>query len=381
MGTSEKTESVTKTPPGKGGFSKFSPVFNPLGYRAAKSLLFQLDAEAAHHLTTAALSTATRLGINPRTPPPSGPDLETEVMGLKFPNPVGLAAGLDKNADCIDGFGALGFGSIEVGTLTPRPQPGNPKPRLFRITSQEAIINRMGFNNVGIEQGVANVRSRTYKGIIGINIGKNFDTPLEHATGDYLTGLRAAYRAADYVAVNLSSPNTAGLRKLQAVDSCRPLLAALKAEQQRLWLQHEKYTPVAIKIAPDVDDDHARALVDLFVEQKIDGVIATNTTISRDAVRGLHHGTEAGGLSGAPLTERSNAMVRLLAGHLGGALPIIGVGGIMTPQDALERLDSGAALVQLYTGLVYHGPPLIKEIIDSVRIRRNTSRANASIKP
>lgn len=302
-------------------------------------------------------------------------------MGLKFPNPVGLAAGLDKNADCIDGFGALGFGSIEVGTLTPRPQPGNPKPRLFRITSQEAIINRMGFNNVGIEQGVANVRSRTYKGIIGINIGKNFDTPLEHATGDYLTGLRAAYRAADYVAVNLSSPNTAGLRKLQAVDSCRPLLAALKAEQQRLWLQHEKYTPVAIKIAPDVDDDHARALVDLFVEQKIDGVIATNTTISRDAVRGLHHGTEAGGLSGAPLTERSNAMVRLLAGHLGGALPIIGVGGIMTPQDALERLDSGAALVQVYTGLVYHGPPLIKEIIDSVRIRRNTSRANASIKP
>ena len=331
-------------------------------YAIGKALLFKLDPEAAHHLTLRGLNALAPRSGNP--PSPAG--LATEVMGLRFPNPVGLAAGMDKNGTSIDAFGALGFGHVEIGTLTPRPQPGNPKPRLFRLPEHQAIINRMGFNNVGIEDGLKNASSRKFTGILGINIGKNFDTPLEDATADYLACLRSAYTAADYITVNLSSPNTAGLRKLQDEDTFRALLEALKNAQEKLHREHSKYTPIAIKIAPDVEDAHAKNLARLLADGGADAVIATNTTISREAVNGHPHAEEAGGLSGAPVTKRSTEVIQLLHAELGDKLPIIGVGGILTAQDAREKLDAGAKLVQVYTGLIYRGPALVADILEGI---------------
>lgn len=333
-----------------------------LSYPVIRPLLFSLDAESAHHVTLAGMRLGNKLGLLRGEPPMVNP---VEVMGLKFPNRIGLAAGLDKAGEAVDGFGALGFGFVEVGTLTPRPQPGNPAPRLFRIVSREGIVNRMGFNNPGITQGMQNIAGRKYKGILGVNIGKNFDTPNERATDDYLAGLRAAWPDADYVTVNLSSPNTKGLRDLQEEESCRRLIQSLRAEQEILRQTHQKHVPVLIKIAPDLEPFHLAGLAKVFLEERLEGVIATNTTLSREHVEGLKNGNERGGLSGAPLTKRSTEIIAALARELRGEIPIVGVGGIMTPADAVEKFQAGATLVQLYSGLVYSGPKLVQECLSA----------------
>ena len=329
-------------------------------YQLVRPVLFRLDAEAAHHATLAGLRWAEKLGVAGLLAAPSAGS-PVRVMGLTFPNRVGLAAGLDKAGDCVDGFGALGFGHIEVGTITPRPQPGNPKPRLFRLVEKEAVINRMGFNNPGLERALANIATRKWRGILGFNIGKNFDTPNERAVDDYVAGLRGAAGRVDYVTVNISSPNTKGLRDLQQEDALRSLLRALKTEQDRLAQASGAYTPVAIKIAPDLADDHARSLAGVFLEEKIDAVIATNTTLSRDGVADVDTAREAGGLSGRPVRQMSTALLQLLKREVGEALPLIGVGGILCADDAREKLEAGACLVQLYTGLIYRGPALVAE--------------------
>lgn len=326
--------------------------------------LFECDAESAHHLTLHGLHLAGRSGFL-KLLPDTLEAAPVELWGLRFPNRVGLAAGLDKTGEAIDGFGALGFGFVEIGTLTPRPQPGNDKPRLFRIVAREAIVNRMGFNNPGMEAGMANVARRTWKGITGINIGKNFDTPNERAVADYLACLRAAWPLADYVTVNLSSPNTKGLRDLQEEESCRALIRALHAEQRALAQQHGRHVPVFIKVAPDLETAHIDSLARLFVEEKLEGVIATNTTLSRCHVEGLPGADERGGLSGAPLTRRSTEVVARFCRILDGAMPLIGVGGILCGADAVEKLQAGASLVQIYSGLVYRGPGLIRECAES----------------
>jgi dihydroorotate dehydrogenase len=329
-------------------------------YQLARPVLFRLDAEAAHHVTLAALRWAERCGLAALLTPPAG-GTPVRMMGLDFPNRVGLAAGLDKAGNCIDGLGALGFGHLEVGTITPRPQPGNPCPRLFRLVEDEAVINRMGFNNPGLERALANIAGRKWRGVLGFNIGRNFDTPNARAADDYLAGLRGAAGHADYVAVNISSPNTKGLRDLQQEDALRQLLRALKEEQDRLFQQSGKYTPLALKIAPDLEPDHAKAMAALFVAEKIDAVIATNTTLSRDGVSDLNTAREAGGLSGVPVREKSTALLRLLKCEVGDSLPLIGVGGIMSAADAREKFEAGASLIQLYTGLIYRGPALVAE--------------------
>jgi dihydroorotate dehydrogenase len=334
-----------------------------VGYGLLRPLLFQLDPERAHDATLALLDAAARLGLPPARSPAGK---RVRVMGLEFPNPVGLAAGLDKNGAHLDALGRLGFGFLEVGTVTPRPQPGNPRPRMFRIPQARAVLNRMGFNNLGVDRLVRNVRESAYRGVLGINIGKNFDTPIERAEADYLACMRKAYAVASYLTVNISSPNTRNLRQLQQADELTRLLSALKAEQQRLADQHGRYVPLALKIAPDLAPDEVRAVAERLVAHKIDAVIATNTTVSRDGVEGLPHSREAGGLSGAPLTARAAEVVRLLAQHLQGQVPIIGVGGIMSPEDATARLQAGANLVQLYTGLVYAGPDLICQCVERV---------------
>ena len=329
-------------------------------YPFFRPLLFALDPETAHDMAFASLDVATRFGIAQafaRHPPPS----PVVAMGLAFPNRVGLAAGLDKNGAHIDGLGTLGFGFIECGTVTPRPQPGNPKPRLFRLPEAEALINRMGFNNGGVAQLLANVARASWPGILGINIGKNFDTPNARAADDYLACLRAVYARASYVTVNVSSPNTKGLRDLQSEDALRGLLAALKNEQRALADRHGKYTPIAIKIAPDLKVPAIEGIARLLTRHAIDGVIATNTTIAREAVEGLPRADEAGGLSGRPLRAQATAVVATLAKALDGALPIIGVGGIRSGADAIEKVDAGATLVQVYTGLIYRGPDLVVE--------------------
>jgi dihydroorotate dehydrogenase len=284
-------------------------------------------------------------------------------MGITFPNRVGLAAGLDKNAEHLAGLATFGFGFLEAGTVTPRAQPGNPKPRMFRLPQSNALINRLGFNNDGVARFVANVTKARYAGVLGINIGKNFDTPNERAADDYLACLRAVYPHAHYVTVNISSPNTKGLRDLQEDAALAALLATLKHEQILLAEQHGKYVPLAIKIAPDLTDEAIRAVARLLVEHQMDGVIATNTTIARDAVVGQPHAAETGGLSGAPVRERSTAVVRILARALDGAVPIIGVGGILSGADAREKIEAGASLVQIYTGLIYRGPALVAECV------------------
>jgi len=334
-------------------------------YSLLRPLLFALDAESAHHLTLESLRLAAKTGMAgacgstiARVP--------CSLMGLHFPNPVGLAAGLDKNGDYIDALAALGFGFIEIGTVTPRPQPGNPRPRLFRLPAASAIINRMGFNNRGVDALINNVRRAQYRGVLGINIGKNFDTPVENAAADYLECLRKVHEHAGYVTVNISSPNTKNLRLLQQSDELEALLTALKEERARLADSQGRRVPLALKIAPDLDDGQIDRIADLLVRYGIDAVIATNTTIARDSVAHLPHGSEAGGLSGAPLTARAQAVTARLAASLGDAIPVIGVGGIMTGADAAARMAAGARLIQIYTGLIYSGPGLIAQCVNAI---------------
>ncbi len=288
-------------------------------------------------------------------------------MGLTFPNPVGLAAGLDKNGDYVDALEALGFGFVEVGTVTPRAQPGNPKPRLFRIPEAQAIINRMGFNNRGVDHLVERLKKRRSRGILGINIGKNFDTSIENAAGDYIACMRKVYAYASYITLNISSPNTKDLRNLQHPESLGRLLQRLKSEQTELCNRHGKYVPLAVKIAPDLSDAEAFAMAELLLANQIDAVIATNTTVSRDRIKGLRHAGEDGGLSGRPLFEQSTRIVACLSRALKTTIPIIASGGILTPEDALEKKAAGASLVQLYSGLVYKGPDLIAETVAAFR--------------
>ena len=335
-------------------------------YPLLRSFLFRLDPETAHHWTlrllrlpgAGILSTLVALGI-PTTP--------RRVMGLDFPNPVGLAAGLDKDGECIALWRTLGFGFVEIGTVTPRPQPGNPKPRMFRLPQAQALINRMGFNNQGVDRLVERVRRARFKGVLGINIGKNADTPVERAVDDYLIGLRKVYRWASYVAVNISSPNTPRLRDWQYGAQLERLLEALKTEQARLADEQGRYVPLAVKIAPDLADADLSTVGQALLRHELDAVIATNTTLSRAGVEGLRHAEEAGGLSGAPLRARSTAVVRQLREILEDKLPIIAVGGILSGADAAAQIAAGASLVQIYTGFIYRGPELIREAVKALR--------------
>jgi dihydroorotate dehydrogenase len=331
-------------------------------YGLARPLLFHLDPETAHELALPSAKWLARCGL-PGLPGGPLPGPRVKAMGLEFPNPVGLAAGLDKNGEYIDALAAFGFGFLEVGTVTPRPQPGNPRPRLFRIVEREAIINRMGFNNVGVERLVANVRRARYQGILGINVGKNFDTPIERAADDYLACLERVYPYASYVTVNISSPNTKNLRQLQQADELDALLGRIERRRAELAKGARRRVPLAVKIAPDLDEEQVAAIAQLVERHGIDAVIATNTTVSRAGVEGLRYADEAGGLSGAPVRAASTAIVRKLATALGGRVPVIGVGGISSADDAREKLAAGASLVQVYTGLVYRGPALVREIV------------------
>ena len=334
-------------------------------YPIIKPLLFSIDAEKAHDLTLSTLKITEKSGLlNLYSKAPVCQP--RQVIGLTFPNAVGLAAGLDKNGAVIDGMAAMGFGFVEVGTVTPRPQPGNPKPRLFRVVEAEGIINRFGFNNLGVDNLIENVKSANYRGILGINIGKNFDTPIENATDDYLICLRKVYAHASYITVNISSPNTKNLRALQEKEALSQLLASLKFEQEKLSQQHGRYVPLALKIAPDLDAQQISEIADLLLIQKIDAVIATNTTLSREQVQGLKNAEEAGGLSGAPVKEQSTKVIQLLSQRLQGALPIIGVGGILSGSDAVEKIAAGADLVQIYSGLIYKGPKLVHDVCKSL---------------
>jgi len=344
----------------------------PFAFALARPFLFGLDPERAHDLTIDAIARlqdtpAQRLWSRPRVDDP------VTLAGLRFANRIGLAAGLDKNGRCIDGFGAMGFGFIEVGTVTPLPQPGNPKPRIFRLVKAQALINRMGFNNGGLEAFVANVeRSRSFRaggGLVGLNIGKNAATPIERAVDDYLAGLEGVYAHADYVAVNISSPNTKNLRALQGDAALDALLSALQARRARLARRQRRKVPMFVKIAPDLDDAQIDLIAATLARNGIDGVIATNTTTARDAVQGLAHAGEAGGLSGRPLAEASNRVIRRLRAALGKDYPIIGVGGVISGEDARAKLDAGADLVQLYTGLIYRGPALVREVARALAAR------------
>lgn len=335
-------------------------------YQLARYCLFKLDPEVAHELTIKNLSMLanTPLDFAFRQKVPSRP---VTVMGLTFDNPVGLAAGLDKDGEAIDAFGAMGFGFVEVGTVTPRPQPGNDKPRLFRVIPAEGIINRMGFNNKGVDHLIDQVKKSKYKGIIGINIGKNKDTPIENGKDDYLICMDKVYQYAGYIAVNISSPNTPNLRQLQYGAALDELLMALKKRQLELAEQHGKYVPLTVKIAPDLSSDELKQIADSLLKNKIDGVIATNTTLDREMIFDMPHASETGGLSGRPLQSKSTAVIRELAGYLNGAIPIIGVGGIDSALAAREKLDAGAALVQVYSGFIYKGPPLISDIVKNLK--------------
>jgi dihydroorotate dehydrogenase len=331
-------------------------------YPLLRPALFSLDPEDAHRFTLASLDAAHKLGLLKLLPRATGKPVQ--VMGIDFPNAVGLAAGMDKDGAHIDALAALGFGFIEIGTVTPRPQPGNPKPRLFRLPAAQGIINRMGFNNLGVDNLVKNVAASEYRGVLGINIGKNKDTPNEQAVDDYLACLDKVYARASYVTVNISSPNTQGLRELQKDEALDALLSAIKLRQSELAQQHGKYVPIALKIAPDLDDAQIAAIAALLMMHRIDAVIATNTTLARDAVAGLPNADETGGLSGAPVREASTRVIRALAHHLEGEVPIIGVGGILSGADAQEKIDAGASLVQLYSGLIYKGPELVRECVE-----------------
>jgi dihydroorotate dehydrogenase len=333
-------------------------------YQRLRDLLFLLQPETSHHLALTSLKRLNQWGLL------KAPKLATEaieVMGLSFPNRVGLAAGLDKNGEYINGLAALGFGFIEIGTVTPRPQPGNPQPRLFRLPEANAIINRMGFNNQGIDYLLKQVKQTNYQGILGINIGKNFDTPVEKAVDDYLIGLRKAYPHASYITVNISSPNTPGLRKLQYGDDLKNLIDPLKTEQLKLQQDYGRYVPVAIKVAPDLTETEIRDMAKIFSSMGIDALIATNTTLDKASIQGIRFANEQGGLSGMPLTQRSTEVIRQFRDNLDKSIPIIGVGGIMAAEDAQAKLAAGASLVQIYTGFIYQGPRLIRQCIHATK--------------
>jgi dihydroorotate dehydrogenase len=342
-------------------------------YALARPFLFSLDPEAAHELTLSMLATAQGTPLswaycNGRVHDP------ITLAGLTFPNRVGLAAGLDKNAHCIDGLGAMGFGFVEVGTVTPLAQPGNPKPRMFRLPQANALINRLGFNNDGLDAFIANVQKATFRRkaqgspmLLGLNIGKNAATPIERATDDYLIGLAGVYPHADYVTINISSPNTKNLRALQSDEALDALLGAIAAKREELAQQHGKRVPVFVKIAPDLDEEQVKVIAATLKRHGMDGVIATNTTLSREAVQGLPHAEEAGGLSGAPVLEASNRVIRQLRAALGKDFPIIGVGGILSAEDAVSKIEAGADVVQIYTGLIYKGPELVKQAAQAIK--------------
>ncbi|ELY4818745.1 quinone-dependent dihydroorotate dehydrogenase [Cronobacter malonaticus] len=331
-------------------------------YPFVRKALFQLDPERAHELTFQQMRriTGTPLEALLRQKVPSKP---VTCMGLTFKNPLGLAAGLDKNGECIDALGAMGFGSVEIGTVTPRPQPGNDKPRLFRLVEAEGLINRMGFNNLGVDNLVENVKKAHFDGVLGINIGKNKDTPVEQGKDDYLICMEKVFPYAGYIAINISSPNTPGLRSLQYGEALDDLLAAIKNQQQLLSQKHHKYVPVAVKIAPDLSLEELIQVADSLVRHNIDGVIATNTTLDRSLVQGMKYCDETGGLSGRPLQLKSTEIIRLLSQELQGRLPIIGVGGIDSVIAAREKMAAGASLIQIYSGFIFKGPPLVKEIV------------------
>lgn len=333
-------------------------------YSLSRALLFRLNGETSHELGLDMLGASERLGLLKHLVAPV-PALPVTVAGITFPNPVGLAAGLDKNGDFIDAFARLGFGFIEIGTVTPRPQPGNPKPRLFRIPERQAIINRMGFNNKGVDHLVERVKAARYRGVLGINIGKNFDTAVENATSDYLICLNKVYEHATYITVNISSPNTPGLRTLQFGESLQQLLAPIKARQLELAEQFG-YKPVFVKIAPDMTEEEVGLVAETLINSGIDGVIATNTTLSRDGVEGLRFGNETGGLSGAPLEDLATETISALCKALDGKLPVIGVGGIVDGEGAADKIRAGAQLVQIYSGFIYRGPELIAEAVDAM---------------
>ena len=333
-------------------------------YSLARSLLFLLPPETSHQLSLRAIDLAASAGvIQPFIKIPSGP---VKLWNLEFPNPIGLAAGLDKSGDHFNGLGQLGFGFIEIGTVTPRPQPGNPQPRLFRLPEYQAIINRMGFNNLGVDHLVEQVKQRTYKGILGINIGKNASTPVENAVDDYVIGLNKVFVHADYVTINISSPNTAGLRTLQYGDELKKLLETLKNRQAQLSVDHQKQVPLLVKIAPDLSDEEIQGIARVIKSLDVDGVIATNTTIDREAVASSPFAKESGGLSGTPVRAASTRVISALRAEFGERIPIIGVGGIMDGESAREKIAAGAKLVQLYTGFIYRGPALITEAADAI---------------
>lgn len=355
-------------------------------YSIARKILFSMNPETAHSVIMSNLDWAVNLGLTKLVTRDPLED-PIEVMGLRFPNVIGLAAGMDKNGECVSAFGGLGFGHVEVGTVTPKAQPGNPKPRLFRVIPAQGIINRMGFNNHGADEVLEHLRSaagfRSRGGILGINIGKNAVTPTERAVDDYLICLRKIYTHTDYVAINISSPNTKKLRELQADSQLSLLLSALTDERKRLMDNNRgKYVPIALKIAPDLDNDDILRIADQLVRYGIDGIIATNTTISRNAIQGMPHCEEAGGLSGKPLCERSTEVVDLLYKHLQETLPIIASGGVMSAEDALAKVQAGAKLVQLFTGFIYNGPVLVADCVDAIaKWRKTQTGAMASLRP
>ncbi len=337
-----------------------------MNYKTIRDLLFLLPTETSHHLSLQSISLLQQWNLTALVARDI-PDDPVEVMGISFPNRVGLAAGLDKDASHIDGFASLGFGHLEVGTVTPRPQPGNPKPRLFRLKSRGAIINRMGFNSEGVDALAKKIRRSDYKGVLGVNIGKNFDTPMENALQDYLTCLRKVYKVASYIVVNISSPNTPGLRDLQQGSELPRLLEGLKEEHQRLGEKHEKSVPLLVKVAPDMTDEELRSVCGRLLQFELDGIIVSNTTVEREAIQGDKLASEQGGLSGAPLFEKSNHALEVVVSTVKEKMAIIGVGGIMRGDDAVRKIVLGADLVQIYTGFIYHGPDLIRNSVDKIR--------------
>ncbi len=336
-------------------------------YKLAQKALFATDPEVAHGLSMESLRLGHMLGATRFLCKTA--DQPVSCMGLEFPNPVGVAPGLDKNGDYFEALGDLGFGFVEIGTITPRPQPGNPKPRIFRLPEASAMINRLGFNNKGVDHLVRRVRKHRFKGILGINIGKNFDTPIENAADDYLHCLEKVYPWADYITVNISSPNTKNLRDLQSEDELDNLLGKLGRRREELSNEHDRYVPLAVKVAPDLEDDAIGVIADVISRHHMDAVIATNTTISREGVQGMKHAEEAGGLSGAPLKTKADKVLAALRKALPDQVALIGVGGITTGQDAVDKLNLGAELVQFYTGMIYRGPELVSECLQAIANR------------
>lgn len=332
-------------------------------------MFFKYDAETIHEKTIHSLK---KVGGAPFSwlYKARVPSMPVNVMGINFPNPVGLAAGLDKNGECINAFDGMGFGFVEIGTVTPKPQPGNEKPRIFRLPEANAVINRMGFNNKGVDYLIEQVRKAKFTGVLGINIGKNKDTPEENAKDDYLICMRKVYQYASYITINISSPNTPGLRSLQYGDALNELLSAIKAEQTLLAQQYNKYVPVAVKIAPDLTTEEVNGIAECLIANNIDGVIATNTTLARDDVHHLPHGNEMGGLSGQPVRKQSTEVIALLYKALQGKMPIIGVGGIDSAESAQEKIDAGAELVQVYTGFIYQGPSIVRNIVTKLKLKK-----------